>query len=255
LLPYASPALPGWQLAATWRPARETAGDFYDFISLPDGRLGIVIADVVDKGMGAALMMALIRTLIRTYAAEYPDQPARVMQMANQRLIADVDVGMFVTLFYGTLDPISGRLIYSNAGHPPPYLFPTAPDSPVTSLAATGIPLGISESRWEPGSLTIEPGELLFFYTDGVTDAMDQHGETLGIERILEAIREARSLPAGQIQDNVLARVYAHALGQPQVDDITLVVLVQELERPEKKKEKERPLEVSQFRAGRTRIL
>jgi serine phosphatase RsbU (regulator of sigma subunit) len=175
--------------------------------------------------------------------------------MANQRLIADVDVGMFVTLFYGTLDPASGRLVYCNAGHPPPYLFATAPDSAVTPLAATGIPLGISENAWDSDSLYIQPGELLFLYTDGVTDAMDQHGEPLGIERVLDAIHQAHGNPAVQIQDNVLARVYAHALGQPQVDDITLVVLAQDEERPEKKKEKERPLEVSQFRAGRTRIL
>ena len=256
LLPYAPPDLPGWQVAATWRPARETAGDYYDFISLPDGRLGIVIADVVDKGMGAALMMALIRTLIRTYATDYPDQPQRVLQMANQRLMTDVDVGMFVTLFYGTLDPVSGRLSYCNAGHPPPYLISPAPDSVDTSLIATGIPLGISEeSHWEPGEVSIEPGELLFLYTDGVTDAMDQHGEQLGIERVLEAIHQAHGRAAEQIQDNLLARVYAHALGQPQVDDITLVFLAQELERPEKKKAKEKPLEVSQFRAGRTRIL
>jgi sigma-B regulation protein RsbU (phosphoserine phosphatase) len=111
------------------------------------------------------------------------------------------------------------------------------------------------ESNWEPRSLQIEPGELVFLYTDGVTDAMDQHGEQLGIERVQEAIQEARGQPVGQIQDNVLAKVYAHALGQLQVDDISLVFLAQELERPEKKKEPERPLEVSQFRAGRTRIL
>jgi len=205
--------------------------------------------------MGAALMMALIRTLIRTYATDFPDQPERVLQMANQRLISDVDVGMFITLFYGTLDPSSGYLVYSNAGHPPPYLFPTAQDSIITALAATGIPLGIMESNWERGNLQIRPGELLFIYTDGVTDAMDQHGEQLGIERVQDAIREALGRPVGQIQDNVLAKVYAHALGQPQVDDISLVFLAQDLERPEKKKEPERPLEISQFRAGRTRIL
>ena len=255
LVPFTPPSLSGWQIAATWRPARETAGDFYDFISLPDGRIGIVIGDVVDKGMGAALMMALIRTLIRTYATDFPDQPERVLQMANQRLISDVDVGMFITLFYGTLDPSSGYLVYSNAGHPPPYLFPTAQDSIITALAATGIPLGIMESNWERGNLQIRPGELLFMYTDGVTDAMDQHGEQLGIERVQDAIREALGRPVGQIQDNVLAKVYAHALGQPQVDDISLVFLAQDLERPEKKKEPERPLEISQFRAGRTRIL
>jgi hypothetical protein len=123
LLPGAPPAILGWQAAATWKPARETSGDFYDFVSLPDGRIGIVIADVVDKGMGAALLMALSRTLIRSYAVDYPDHPEELLRVANQRIISDIRSGLFVTMFYGIIDPVSGSLTYCNAGHPPPYLF------------------------------------------------------------------------------------------------------------------------------------
>ncbi|HEX9616575.1 MAG TPA: PP2C family protein-serine/threonine phosphatase [Anaerolineales bacterium] len=223
------PPLPRWQIVTTWRPARETSGDFYDFISLPGGRLGIVIADVVDKGMGAALLMTLSRTLIRTYAGDSPDQPERLMSIVNQRILADLDAGLFVTLFYGVLDPATGELVYCNAGHPPPYLAIQGEGSTVEALHKTGIPLGIAEdSTWTPASVQLPPSGMLLLYTDGILDAQNPHGEFFGQEQILKIIQDHSGRTAQEIRDALVAAVYAFAGPEPQVDDITLMVLLRD---------------------------
>jgi serine phosphatase RsbU (regulator of sigma subunit) len=232
LLPEQSPPLPGWGLSATWRPARETSGDFYDFVVLPNGRLGLLIADVVDKGMGAALLMALSRTLIRTYAPEYPGQPERLMDVVNRRIIADIHSGLFLTLFYGILDPATGDLTYCNAGHPPPYLFlpdPGGPPPQVEALHRTGMPVGISEeAHWETAATRVPPGALLLLYTDGISEAQNPRGELFGESKILEAVAATRSRSPREIQDALVANVFAFAGPASQVDDITLVVLSRE---------------------------
>ncbi len=226
LLPDAPPEVPGWQITATWKPARETSGDFYDFFSLPSGRVGIVIADVVDKGMGAALLMALSRTLIRTYATDYPDHPERLLQVTNQRIITDIAAGLFVTLFYAVLDPSTGSLTYCNAGHPPPYIFMPDESQAAQALMRTGIPLGISEDAgWTSATLQISPGTLLVLYTDGVLDAQNQRGEFFGVERMLKVIQSRAGQPAHVVQDALLSSLYAFAGDEPQVDDITLMTL------------------------------
>ena len=253
LLPYLPPEITGWQVSAVWRPARETSGDFYDFIPLPDRRIGIVIADVVDKGMGAALLMALTRTLIRTYAVEFPSNPVQVLRATNQRFIQDVDVGMFVTAFYGILDPASGELAYANAGHPPPYLVGGPNGETITPLLGTGIPLGISdEAGWEAGEVKVNPGELLLVYTDGVPDAQNQQGEFFGDERLLETVQSAWRSPVQEVQEALVARLFAFAGGYPQTDDITLTILFRE-EIPRKAKPaREVPVQIT-FR-GRQRV-
>ncbi len=157
-LPGEVPDLPGWQLAAALLPAKETSGDFYDFIPLSGGRLGILVADVADKGVAAALFMALSRTLIRTYALEHPDSPAQAFAAANARILADSEGGLFVTAFYGILDPFSGRFVYSNAGHNPPMLISSDGSEGVQELARTGVPLGLFEEQaWEERMVSIPP--------------------------------------------------------------------------------------------------
>lgn len=229
LLPLSLPQVTGWQLAATWRPARETSGDFYDVIPLPGGLVGLVIADVVDKGMGAALLMALSRTLIRTYADDYPDEPERLLHIANRRIIADIGGGLFVTLFYGVLDPTTGRLIYCNAGHPPPHLFPWEKGLPVESLFRTGIPLGISEDAvWERAAIDISPGAVLLLYTDGVYDSQNSQGEFFGERGVLSTVQSMRESSARQIQEGLFSALLNFAGSEPQADDISLMILKRE---------------------------
>lgn len=231
LLPDRPPTIPGWQIAATWRPARETSGDFYDFVPLPDNRLGIVMADVVDKGMGAALLMALSRTLLRTYAAEYPDHPENLLQVTNQRILADIDAGMFVTLFYGVLDPASGTLIYSNAGHPPPFLFNPGASPGAIALQGSGMPLGVADdANWQQGIQEISPGSMLLLYTDGILDTQNPLGEFLGEEGMLNIIRTRIGQSALSVQEALLSTLGDFAGAEPQVDDITLMTLIRDKE-------------------------
>lgn len=235
LLPSAPPDLPGWQLEALLRPARETSGDFYDFIPLPGERLGIVIADVADKGMGAALYMALSRTLIRTYAAGYPERPDLALQAANDRILADTEADLFVTVFYGILDPAGGTLTYCNAGHNPPFWLAsgghpeTGGPDPIQLLPGRGIALGVvQDPGWGYSNIEIGPGQALLLYTDGIVDAHDPALAPFGSERILETAMSNLGRPAGSILEDLLSRLQRFTEDQPQFDDITLIAVHRE---------------------------
>jgi serine phosphatase RsbU (regulator of sigma subunit) len=232
MLPAQLPCVDGWQLAAMLRPARQTSGDFYDVLELPDGRLGLVIADVTDKGTGAALFMALSRTLIRTYAFEYPDQPAKALYAANKRILSDSRSSMFVTAFYGVLDTASGALTYCNAGHNPPYFLRDGAEP--QPLWNTGIPLGIMRDvTWTTETATLEPGDTLVLYTDGVSEAQNANREMFEDERLLDAVQSCRECTPQAVQDAILAAVDRFVGNVPQYDDITLMVVMRDSQRDE----------------------
>jgi serine phosphatase RsbU (regulator of sigma subunit) len=225
-LPDSLPEVPGWQLAAALEPARQTSGDFYDLLWLPNSRLGLLIADVADKGMGSALYMALSRTLLRTFAVQYHTRPDYVLRVANRRILADSDTDLFVTLFYGVLDPATGTLSYCNAGHNPPYIFDAQGKKPVRELPRTGMPLGILEdATWEPETVQLAPDDVLVLYTDGVTEAEDGRGNFFENQQLLQTVQASLSRSAPDIQEALLAEVHAFMGDEPQSDDITVMVL------------------------------
>ncbi len=226
ILPDGAPALNGWDLAARLEPARETSGDFYDFIPLPNNKWAFVIADVTDKGLGAAVFMALCSTLIRTYAARYHTLPAIAMSSVNERILSDTRGSLFVTAFYGILEPDIGRLRYVNAGHNPPFMLSSVKGKRVDRLTRTGMPLGISQdATWQQKVVKFIPGDLLVLFTDGVTEAQNPQGDFFGDQRLLDVIRRNSSRSAQEIQQAVLDEVGRFTGGAPREDDIALMIL------------------------------
>jgi serine phosphatase RsbU (regulator of sigma subunit) len=199
-------------------------------MELPNGRLGLLIADVTDKGTGAALFMALSRTLIRTYAFENPEQPATALHAANKRILLDSRSSMFVTVFYGILDPASGTLTYCNAGHNPPYLLRDCAEP--QPLRNTGIPLGIGhDATWKAETVALEPCDILVLYTDGVSEAQNGNEEQFEVERLLDAARSSRERTAEAVQVAILTAVDRFVGDAAQFDDLTVVVVVRDPQR------------------------
>lgn len=228
-LPNQFPNIPGWQLAVTLEPAGGLSGDFFDLIPLSRGRLGIVIADVADKGLGAALYMALCRTLIRTYALEYHARPDLVFSETNERILSDARANLFITCFYGVLDPAEGSLIYCNAGHNPPYLIGPANGNLPVPLTRTGMPIGIEEEAlWERETIQFSPGDKLILYTDGITEAQNDNDEFFEDTLLLQTLKENPQSTAFEMQEIILDQVKDFSGGTPQFDDITLMILEKE---------------------------
>jgi serine phosphatase RsbU (regulator of sigma subunit) len=230
-LPEQMPELPGWSMAARLEPARATSGDFYDWIPLLDGRIGIVTADVADKGAGAALFMASSRTLLRAYADEFSGEPERVIALANRRILADTHAGLFVTVFFAVLDPATGVLVYTNAGHNPPFLA-RGGSGEIQPLQRTGMPLGVlEEASWERGTAQMEPGDVLVIYTDGLTEAQNAAGEYFGeagLRASLKTILQkttCESPESGEVLAALLGDIHRFVGDRPLADDLTMVVL------------------------------
>jgi serine phosphatase RsbU (regulator of sigma subunit)/putative methionine-R-sulfoxide reductase with GAF domain len=225
-LPECCPLIQGWEIGIEWRAARGVGGDFYDLIDLEDGRLGLVIADVSDKGVGAALYMALSKTVMRTVALG-TRSPALALQRANRILLEDSRSGMFVTLFYGILDLDRGEMTYARAGHNPPLLIRR--DQQIELLDPPGIVLGILDPvHFEERRVALAPGDTLLLYTDGVTEAINDQEQEFGEERLAQALRAGRHLDAEAQVVYIDQQVRAFTGDVPQFDDFTLMVVKRE---------------------------
>src|SRR5215212_4138792 len=220
-LPKELPDLPGWQIAAYYRPAREVGGDFYDVIPLPDGRVGFVVGDVTDKGVPAALVMSATRSVLRA-SAQRLIEPGEVLERVNEHLCPDMPEKMFVTCLYGVLDPDTGHLRFANAGHDLPYV-KTARG--VVELRARGMPLGLMQGMsYEEKETTLEPGDSVLLHSDGVVEAHDPRRDMFGFPRLKQTVADA---PSGQqLIDRVLKDLEDFTgPDAEQEDDITMVTL------------------------------
>ena len=224
ILPEAFLGLPGISCAVRRRAAWQVGGDFYDVIWLSQGHIGLVMADVSDKGMAAALYMALTRSLIRA-EARHSASPRQVLLSVHKLLLEMSQATMFVTVFYGVLDPAQRTLRYARAGHDRPLL--VSPGSgEFRFLGADGMALGIVEQvSLEEVSVSLHPGDLLVLYTDGITDANSPAGEFFGLERLYETVRAAGSLSAQKVCDLVFERVDRFQAEAVQYDDMALLVV------------------------------
>jgi serine phosphatase RsbU (regulator of sigma subunit) len=221
LLPKEVPTLPGWQIATYYQSAREVGGDLYDFLMFEDGRLGLVIGDVADKGVPAAMVMASTRSMLRA-AAQVTDSPGEVLARVNDLLSADMPPKMFVTCFYAVLDPVSGTLRYANAGHDLPY---QREAGSVYELHATGMPLGLMPGmRYEEQEVIVSPTDSLLFYSDGLVEAHNSRGEMFDFPR-LKALLEEHADVASLIDFLLSERKSFTGEGWEQEDDMTLLTL------------------------------
>ncbi len=222
MLPEAAPAIPGLDIAGYNAPCRTVGGDYYDFLTAPNGRLAIVVADVAGKGLPAALMVSNLQAKTQAIV-ETCDSPAEVVTRLNRGLSKTCPENRFVTLFYCVIDPDTGELTYSNAGHNPPLLVRAS--GGVDQLQDGGPVLGIIKgTRYTEASSGMCPGDVLVMYSDGVTEATNAAGDEFGEDRLLQVARHSGNQAQG-IVDAVHRAVREFTAGQPPADDITVVVV------------------------------
>ena len=244
---------PGWEITTFFKPARQVAGDFYDVFELPGGHIGLVIADVCDKGVGAALFMALFRSLIRIFSGQISQDGVCVLSdqalshlfsSASDEIEADScrmealeavqltnnyisknhgETGMFATLFFGVLDPASGVLTYINAGHEPPYII--GPDGVKETLSPSGPAVGVMpHTEFKIQQAHLEPGDTLVGYTDGITDARSPHDQLFTKKR-LQSLFEQPVSSAPDLLEQIIANLTTHIDNAPQDDDVTILAV------------------------------
>ena len=220
-LPRELPQLPEWQIAAFYGPAQAVGGDFYDFVHMPDGRIGIAVGDVTDKGVPAALVMARTHSVLRAEASRL-NSPGEILSRANDLLVPEMPAQMFVTCLFAVLDPPSGHIVIANAGHNLPFV---RNGTDIGELRATGMPLGLLPGiRYEEIEGVIEPGSNVLLYSDGLVEAHDGARQMFGFDRLRESL--AGEDAGSELLDRLLETL--HAFTGPdheQEDDITLVTL------------------------------
>jgi sigma-B regulation protein RsbU (phosphoserine phosphatase) len=225
LFPQRLPPVRGLDYCGHCRPAREVGGDYYDFLALPDGRLGIAIGDVSGKGVGAALMMASLEASLRALASVV-DDPAELMERVNSLVYQASSADRYATLFYAQYDPRSRCLSYVNAGHNPPLVLRNRAGSCQVLRLETGGPVvGLLRKSYERGVFSLEAGDLVVLFTDGVSESMNVRYEEWGEERFIEFAKTCYGLPVLEGMRRILAAAQAFAAGASQHDDMTLVML------------------------------
>lgn len=215
--------VPGWDTAGCLRPRYEVGGDYYDQIPLADGRLGVVVADVSGKGSLAAMTLTTFRAILRTQVEGEPE-PVRTAAAANRLLRDRVAPNEYVTAVYGVLDPARGHFAYSNCGHAPP--IHVRADGRFTKLTTGGPPLGLlAGARYLAGEITLDPGDLLLLFTDGVVEAEDPEGREFGVDRLAHLASAVRRLPSAEIVDAVVRETSGYCESADYADDFTLLAL------------------------------
>jgi sigma-B regulation protein RsbU (phosphoserine phosphatase) len=228
-LPTQIPVVEGWDFAAHFQPAKEVAGDFYDIFPVNEGkRMCFVLGDVCGKGVGSALFMTLVRSLLHAYAAindKLDDMVLQTVQMAHDYITTiHEDANMFATLFFAVLDLSTGELSYVNGGHNSP--IQVRPDGTISELEPTGPVVGMFPSNdFEVAHATLGAGDLLFIYTDGATDCINENQELYGEERLMEFVKKNAGLKAGELLSTLMSELTVHMNGCDQFDDITLTAI------------------------------
>ena len=222
LLPHRAPDLAGYRLAHSYRTANEIGGDYYDFLELPDGRLVLTVGDASGHGISAGLVMAIANATLKT-ALDVDPAPEAVLRQLNRVLFRTGSKRAFMTLFYSILDPTTGELEFASAGHPPPLL--RRAKGEIEELGEGSLPLGLNTlGHFPTGRATLEPGDLLVLYSDGIPEASaEANGETFGFERLKGLLSRPGSPQV--IHDRIVKAVEAHLSGRSLADDLTLVVL------------------------------